>query len=55
MYDNAVNCGANIGDSFSSCGSSCPAGYHATGYYCSLSCGDSCMYDNAVNCRRDGT
>ncbi len=47
----AAACGVCSGcTQFSKCGTSCPAGYHATGYHCDLGCGGSCWSDNAATC-----
>ena len=35
---------------FTKCGTSCPSGFHATGYSCNFSCGSSCYYDNQATC-----
>lgn len=35
---------------FNKCGTSCPSGYHATGYSCNFSCGSSCWSDNQATC-----
>lgn len=50
--DNAVNCEADVGQSFGACGLTCPTGYHSTSTYCNLSCLGSCP-NNAVNCTQN--
>jgi hypothetical protein len=48
-----VSCAVNSGTSFTTCGLSCPTGYHATGYSCNFSCGSCGTSNNQTTCYKN--